>query len=332
VWPVRVQGESSGAEVTAGIRGFNALPLGGKIPRPDVLIVARGGGSLEDLWGFNDEIVVRAAAESDIPLVSAVGHETDWTLIDYASDLRAPTPTGAAEMIVPVRADLLAIAADFGLRLGGALRRHLEGRKTELRSAIRALPSPENLLAQPRQRLDVASNRLPLGLKAGLDTRRIRLSHLGTKLEQRSPRAELGKRRGRLESVAERLTNAFLGRLSRANTDINQQRQHINAMDARMTLALQQHLLSRGNSLNSMAKLLKSYSHEGVLERGFALVINDKGQPVRSVGVVSTGHALTVQVADGRFGVVVAGSKPAKQPSQAATKTSDLKPQTDLFS
>jgi exodeoxyribonuclease VII large subunit len=332
VWPVRVQGEFSGAEVAAGIHGFNALPLGGKIPRPDVLIVARGGGSLEDLWGFNDEIVVRAAAESDIPLVSAVGHETDWTLIDYASDLRAPTPTGAAEMIVPVRADLLAIAADFGLRLGGALRRHLEGRKTELRSAIRALPSPENLLAQPRQRLDVASNRLPLGLKAGLDTRRIRLSHLGTKLEQRSPRAELGKRRGRLESVAERLTNAFLGRLSRAKADINQQRQHINAMDARMTLALQQHLLSRGNSLNSMAKLLKSYSHEGVLERGFALVINDKGQPVRSVGVVSTGHALTVQVADGRFGVVVAGSKPAKQPSQAATKTSDLKPQTDLFS
>ena len=331
VWPVRVQGESSGAEVTAAIRGFNALPPGGNIPQPDVIIVARGGGSLEDLWSFNDESVVRAAANSDIPLVSAIGHETDWTLIDYASDLRAPTPTGAAEMVVPVRADLLATAADFGLRLRGATRRHLERQKTELRSVIRALPSAENLLAQPRQRLDVASSRLPSGLKAGLGSRRIRLSHLGTRLEQRSPRAELGKRRGRLESVAERLANAFSGRLLRAKADISQQRQHMQAMDARMVLSMQQQLLARANNLGGLAKLLKSYSHEGVLERGFALVLNDKGQPVRSVGMVAGGHALTVQVADGHFSAVVAGPKSAKQPAQTTVKTPAFKPQNDLF-
>ncbi|MFD1333321.1 exodeoxyribonuclease VII large subunit, partial [Methylopila musalis] len=120
VWPVRVQGETAAAEVAAAIRGFNALAPGGPIPRPDVLLVARGGGSLEDLWAFNEEIVVRAAAESAIPLVSAVGHETDTTLIDFAADVRAPTPTAAAEMVTPVRADLLATVAERGARLKGA--------------------------------------------------------------------------------------------------------------------------------------------------------------------------------------------------------------------
>src|SRR6202023_3394660 len=117
VWPVRVQGEGSAEQIAAAIRGFNALPEGGRIPRPDVLILARGGGSLEDLWSFNEEIVVRAAAQGSIPLISAVGHETDWTLIDHVAARRAPTPTGAAEMAVPVRADLVAMVADLGARL-----------------------------------------------------------------------------------------------------------------------------------------------------------------------------------------------------------------------
>src|SRR5690606_40463585 len=120
---VRVQGETSGPEVAAAVYGFNALPGGGSIPRPDVVIVARGGGSLEDLWGFNDEIVVRAVAASDIPVISAVGHETDWTLIDLAADMRAPTPTGAAEMAVPVRAELEATLASLGARLRACVTR-----------------------------------------------------------------------------------------------------------------------------------------------------------------------------------------------------------------
>ncbi|ODT13485.1 MAG: exodeoxyribonuclease VII large subunit, partial [Kaistia sp. SCN 65-12] len=139
VWPVRVQGETSAAEVAAAIAGFNALAVDGAIPRPDVLIVARGGGSLEDLWGFNEEIVVRAAAASEIPLISAVGHETDTTLIDFAADLRAPTPTGAAEMAVPVRSELVGTVNDLGRRLDGAMLRLVENRRRELRAATRAL-------------------------------------------------------------------------------------------------------------------------------------------------------------------------------------------------
>jgi len=160
VWPVRVQGETSAAEVAAGIRGFNALPLGGPIPRPDVLIVARGGGSIEDLWGFNDEIVVRAAAESQIPVVSAVGHETDWTLIDHAADIRAPTPTGAAEMVVPVRVELVATVNDLARRHNEAALRGIDRRRTELRSAVRALPTRDALFSGKRQRLDLAAARL----------------------------------------------------------------------------------------------------------------------------------------------------------------------------
>src|SRR3954449_10277001 len=151
VWPVRVQGEGSAEQVAAAIRGFNALPEGGKIPRPDVLIVARGGGSLEDLWSFNEEIVVRAAAESMIPLISAVGHETDVTLIDFASDKRCPTPTAAAEMAVPVRADLLAQTLDFGHRTMACMTRALREASTELAGLARGLPGADELLAEPRQ-------------------------------------------------------------------------------------------------------------------------------------------------------------------------------------
>src|SRR5215471_13910476 len=142
VWPVKVQGDGSAEQVASAIRGFNALPVGGRIPRPDVLIVARGGGSLEDLWSFNEEIVVRAAAESTIPLISAVGHETDITLIDFAADKRAPTPTAAAEMAVPVRSELKAAVEDIGARHFGATLRLIEGARRDLRAAARALPRP----------------------------------------------------------------------------------------------------------------------------------------------------------------------------------------------
>src|ERR1700759_3622315 len=166
VWPVKVQGEGSAEQIAAAIRGFNALPERGKIPRPDLLIVARGGGSLEDLWSFNEEIVVRAAAESRIPLISAVGHETDITLIDFAADKRAPTPTAAAEMAVPVKSDLIARIDTLARRVMVCWQRAQESRRNELRAAARALPAAGDLLAIPRQRLDGAAGALPRALKA----------------------------------------------------------------------------------------------------------------------------------------------------------------------
>src|ERR1700716_736087 len=156
VWPVKVQGEGSAEQIAAAIRGFHALPEAGRSPRPDLLIVARGGGSLEDLWSFNEEIVVRAAAESMIPLISAVGHETDITLIDFAADKRAPTPTAAAEMAVPVRAELFVEVSTLARRTMLCWQRAQEGRRNELRAAVRALPAAGELLAIPRQRLDNA--------------------------------------------------------------------------------------------------------------------------------------------------------------------------------
>ncbi|WP_102107806.1 exodeoxyribonuclease VII large subunit, partial [Oceaniglobus roseus] len=151
VWPVAVQGKDCAPQVARAIRGFNALTPGGAVPRPDLIIVARGGGSIEDLWGFNEEIVARAAAESAIPLISAVGHETDTTLIDYVSDRRAPTPTAAAELAVPVRAELLGWVQGQGARMTGATGRMLVQRGQRLRDLGRALPRPEGLLAPARQ-------------------------------------------------------------------------------------------------------------------------------------------------------------------------------------
>jgi exodeoxyribonuclease VII large subunit len=176
IWPVAVQGERCAPEVARAIAGFNRLTAGGRLPRPDLLIVARGGGSLEDLWGFNDEAVVRAAAASAIPLISAVGHETDTTLIDHAADWRAPTPTAAAEKAVPVRMDLLAWTGDQGTRLGRGVTRALGQRRQRLADVVRALPRPRTLVEGARQRLDRADERLSGALTRGVHVRRLRLS------------------------------------------------------------------------------------------------------------------------------------------------------------
>ena len=205
VWPVRVQGETSAAEVATAIRGFNALPQGGKIPRPDLLIVARGGGSLEDLWSFNEEEVLRAAAESRIPLIAAVGHETDWTLLDLVADLRAPTPTGAAEKAVPVRAELLNDLADLARRHTDAIFRSVERRRNEMRALVRALPLGDALLATPRQRADRAGEKLRASLSAALGKRHLGLAQASRLLARHAPQAELSRATGRLNTLVFRL-------------------------------------------------------------------------------------------------------------------------------
>ena len=175
VWPVLVQGDGAADQIASAIRGFNAMEEGGNVPRPDLLIVARGGGSLEDLWAFNEEAVVRAAAESFIPLISAVGHETDWTLIDLASDQRAPTPTAAAEMAVPVRYDVMAQVADCEGRMIRAVRRHTEAARREVEGLSRGLPNLRRVIEDASQRLDDWSERLSNGLRAGVRQRRARI-------------------------------------------------------------------------------------------------------------------------------------------------------------
>ena len=208
VWPVKVQGEGSAEQVAAAIRGFNALPEGGKIPRPDVLIVARGGGSLEDLWSFNEEIVVRAAAESMIPLISAVGHETDITLIDFAADKRAPTPTAAAEMAVPVRSELMVEVSTLARRVMVCWQRAQEGRRNELRATTRALPAAGELLSIPRQRLDGASSALPRGLKANTHAHFRRYAASSARLTVRVLRSQVAHARQRLTGSGERITHS----------------------------------------------------------------------------------------------------------------------------
>ena len=208
VWPVRVQGETSAAEVAAAIRGFNALAPGGKIPRPDLLIVARGGGSLEDLWSFNEEEVLRAAAESEIPLISAIGHETDTTLLDHVADLRAPTPTGAAEKAVPVRAELLGAVNALARRHDEAAFRLLDRRRGDLRALARALPQAETLLATPRQRQDRAAERLASALRGFIGARRLALAEASRLLARHAPQAELQRVTGRLNTVKFRLEAA----------------------------------------------------------------------------------------------------------------------------
>jgi exodeoxyribonuclease VII large subunit len=280
VWPVRVQGETSAAEVAAAIEGFNALPEKGPLPRPDLIIVARGGGSLEDLWSFNEEVVVRAAAASMIPLISAVGHETDVTLIDFAADKRAPTPTAAAELAVPVRADLMAVLAALASRQIRAWQRGMEVRRTELRSAARALPALNELLSTPRQRLDACADRLPRALIANAQLHHNQLTRVAARLSPRLLRARLSRGKEIVVALGQRRTRAFGVALDR-----------------------------RRDRLRSAGQLLAAYSYRGVLGRGFALVRDGEGRPLRSAAAVAGGMSLDIEFADGRVGAVADGER-----------------------
>ena len=282
VWPVRVQGENSAAEVAIAIKGFNALPERGPLPRPDLIIVARGGGSLEDLWSFNEEIVVRAAAENMIPLISAVGHETDITLIDFVSDRRAPTPTAAAEMAVPVRSELLAEIAALASRQIGAWRRGLEMRRTELRAATRALPARDELLADPRQRLETLMKRLPRALHANAQLHRTHLTRAAARLTPRLLRLRLAR-----------------------SSEI------VVALGQRGKRARDSYLQRRNDRLRAAGQLLAAFSYRGVLARGFALVRDGEGHPLRSAAAVAAGARLGIEFSDGRVDAVADGERAA---------------------
>jgi exodeoxyribonuclease VII large subunit len=316
VWPVRVQGEGSAEEVTAAIRGFNALPSGGAIARPDVLIVARGGGSLEDLWSFNEEIVVRAAAESMIPLISAVGHETDVTLIDFAADRRAPTPTAAAEMAVPVRAELIARIDDLARRNIACWMRSQEARRTELRAALRALPGADELLAGPRQRLDAAADRLPRALRANAQIHRTALSRIAGRLTPNILRLHVERRRERYAAVGLRLAAGLRANMDAHRAGIARARDRVAALGERAGRATCALIERRAARAVHAGQLLAAFSYHGVLARGFALVRDPQGRPLRAAAGIDPGLALDIEFADGHVSAIA--TEPRAPASDAA--------------
>ncbi len=288
VWPALVQGDSAAGQITAGIEGFNAMT---GPDRPDVLIVARGGGSIEDLWPFNEENVVRAAFASEIPLISAVGHETDTTLIDYVSDARAPTPTGAAEIAVPVRSELALGLSEQGERLKRALARRTGQARDKLAAA--RLPRPETLLQSKRQRLDYAAANLPKAALALTQKARLRLSRLA--LSPASLNAEIRGARQRLRDTAVRARPA-LNRL----------------------------IETRRTALASQGKLLETLSYQATLARGYAIVRDTDGKLIRSASPAASADALKLTFADGDVMATPSGSAPP-----AAKKTAPKKPKGD---
>jgi exodeoxyribonuclease VII large subunit len=323
VWPVRVQGDGSADQIAAAIRGFNALPEAGPIPRPDLLIVARGGGSLEDLWSFNEEVVVRAAADSMIPLISAVGHETDVTLIDFAADKRAPTPTAAAEMAVPVRSELLVQVDSLARRSLACWQRCQEARRTELRAAMRALPNAEELFSLPRQRLDHAAARLTLQtLHIRIARERQQIALLAQRSQQ-CLRHGMERRRERFEQLSHRLAAARFAYVNARRAQIERAHERTLALFGRATLAATALLQNRAARVERAGRLLTAVSYRGVLARGFALVRAADGKPLRSATAVTPGLQLNIEFADGRVRATADGpeasapapaSSPAKPP------------------
>jgi exodeoxyribonuclease VII large subunit len=326
VWPVRVQGETSAAEVAAAINGFNAAQPGGRLPRPDVLIVARGGGSLEDLWSFNEEIVVRAAANSKIPLISAVGHETDWTLIDLAADARAPTPTKAAEWAVPKFSELVDATGKLGQRLGTAARRVVEGGRAHFKAAARGLPRLDELLALPRQRFDAVERRLTRALLGNTQAHARRLAGVSPRLQPRLLRNRIERAADRLERVARRKELALgqgtaarrarfervAGRLSLRPVErhLADNRKRLAELTLRLPQCFQAGLLHRRRAVAAQAQLLGALSYQGVLRRGFALVRDESGRTVRTVKGLRSGQRLDVELADGNVAAEVQTAEP----------------------
>jgi len=313
IWPVAVQGAKCAPEVVRAIEGFNALKIGGAMPRPDLLIVARGGGSVEDLWGFNEESVARAAAASNIPLISAVGHETDTTLIDFVSDKRAPTPTAAAELAVPVRIELMAWLDQQSARMTTSLSGGLQRRSQRLRDLSRALPRLETLLDGPRQRLDTTGARLGPALMSGVQRRKVRLSEAAGGLRPAAMQRMIENERRRLDALSARMGPALERCVS-----IDQRRQAVSAMAQRVADAGQQRVNAARNKIEAMDRLRLTLGYEATLSRGYAVVRGD-GDVVTTKKAAGKAQELEIQFADGR---IVVGGKAAPA-RRAAPKPTD---------
>jgi len=367
VWPVRVQGETTGPEVSAAVAGFNALDPLGPIPRPDVIIVARGGGSLEDLWGFNDEAVVRAVAASAIPVISAVGHETDWTLVDHAADVRAPTPTGAAELAVPVKAELEATVAGLAARLRGCMSRNGERKRQALRASARALPSADQLLALPRRRFDEAAARLARGLEVAVERKAARLARarlapatLSRKIGQarmllgrdaaraqaalsstvQAKRAALRKEGDQLPKCAGAYLRGRRGELRQAAgrlrvepiaLQVRTETRRVDALGRRVETAFVNRTQRAAARLSQAGRLVASLSYHSVLERGYAVVRGAGGRLVGRAAMIASGDRLSIEFADGPAEAVATGGEAARPRARTAHRPADPGSQGKLF-
>lgn len=323
VWPVRVQGDTCASEVTAAVNGFNALRPGGAIARPDLLIVARGGGSLEDLWGFNDEALARAVAGSDLPVISAVGHETDWTLVDLAADIRAPTPTAAAEMAAPMRAELEARLAGLGARLRGCVTRVADRKRTALRAAARALPSADQLLALPRRRFDDLTNRFQRSLSVNIDRKRARLT--GARLQPTMLSRRIGEAGRLIERDFARVRAAFAGTVRDRRAQFSRsasmfslepvsrrgglKRAALTTLAVRYEKAIGRVLERQRGRLAQAERLLATLrlSDRAILDRGYALVLDAEGAVIRRAAEVAAGATLSLRFSDGAAQAVAVG-------------------------
>ncbi|EFL88524.1 exodeoxyribonuclease VII large subunit [Ahrensia sp. R2A130] len=366
VWPVRVQGETSGREVANGVYQLNRFGDGTDWPKPDLIIVARGGGSLEDLWGFNDEALVRSVAASDIPVISAVGHETDWTLVDYAADLRMPTPTAAAEKAVPIKADLEAHLANLSARLRAAVSRVAETRRTSLRATSRGLPSLDNLLALPRRAFDEAAaglgrnlvqrverasfsyERAAGGLRPLLLEKRLAASGelLARQIEnhQRALRNATRSKRQRFDDRAGRLSPDVLNRpISMAQRNLSQAanklrpeplvqrvsagRDASNKAFARVDRLTTASLAQAKERFERAERMRESLSYKSVIQRGYAVLRDDAGALVDNASNVAVGDNIHVEMRDGSFGANVTDTN-AAPPAKVAQSATVSKPKT----
>jgi exodeoxyribonuclease VII large subunit len=322
VWPVVVQGEAAAAQVAAAVRGFNAPSF--PLPRPDVLIVARGGGSVEDLWPFNDEALARTVAASRIPLISAVGHETDTTLIDYVSDRRAPTPTAAAEFATPVLAELRATIADQERRLARCGGRLLEERRTHLRSAARALPRPADLLALASQRYDLAAGRLHAALERNTAVHERDLVRTAARLSPALLDSPRRLKAERLQAAADRLHAAAARVPERAETHAR-----LPALRLRLDAAAARLLARSAERLAGLEQLRRSLNPDRPLELGFARVHAEAGPLLTSAEALAPGQAVRLVFKDGARGAVVDG---APRPPVRRSRPAPAAPlQGDLF-
>ncbi len=300
LWPVPVQGDGAAEKIAAAIEGFNSLRPGGAVPRPDVLIVARGGGSLEDLWPFNEEILVRAAASSDIPLISAVGHETDTTLIDHAADHRAPTPTAAAERAVPVRAELHTRLLEDEKRLRTALLRMTAERRTVVEALSRGLPRPDELLENAMQTLDYQTDRIGSSIRRRLESARSGLAVTAAGL--RHPRDIMSTASRELGQLDERLAGSVRTRLQACVA-----RFETLQAEARMGTAFRNGLTASDTRLRAASALLEGLSVDRVLERGYALVEDSNARPVTKAAATRANQKISIRFVDDAVGAVILG-------------------------